>query len=353
MHTSQEFYKRQISLSEVGKLGQAKLNKSHVLVVGAGGLGCPVLEYLCAAGVGHLSICDFDTVDYTNLHRQVIYCPEDVGLFKASIAAERLSKQNPHIQITAHLKAFDLDYPLTNIDLIIDCTDNFKAKFICHDRCYQQGIPLVQASIHKFEGQLQVFHFHKKKPEEPCLRCLWPITPDKTCVQTCSEAGVLGVVPGVIGSLQAVEAIKLLLGLPILTHGTTLFINLLNFSSQTISWSKNLECPLCQNTHVNLEDVDYGSTSSLELSWQQVTEDDYVLINIANVEQNFIQSNLSSSLEHIIEDTKFLDKKSKIVVFCQRGITSLKATKLLRSKGYNACYSLKDGLISFRQLDFL
>ena len=240
------------------------------------------------------------------------------------------------------MQEFGLGYPLEGIDLIIDCTDNFKAKFMCHDLSYQQKIPLIQASIHKFEGQINVFKFNENNDNAPCMRCLWPQTPERTCVQTCSEAGVLGVVPGVVGTLQANEAIKLLIGLPTLHQGATLFIDLLNFSSMNIAWQKNKECPLCNNYQVALETFDY-EPSSFELNWQQVRGGDYMLINVSNTEKSAIEPCLMSSLDGIVNDTQHLDKECKIVLFCNRGITSLKAAKLMRSAGYNQCFSLKEG----------
>lgn len=347
IHSPEQFYQRQTSLSEVGVSGQLKLTNSKVLIIGAGGLGCPVLEYLTAAGVGKIVICDFDKVDYSNLHRQVLFTPKHVGSYKAEVAALRLREQNPHIKIDTHLQKFDLGFQIENFDLVLDCSDNFKTKFMAHDLCYKNKVPLIQASIHKFEGQIQVFKYTKdlSQSQSACLRCLWPKSPKKNCVQTCSEAGVLGVVPGVLGTMQANEAIKYLLGLPTLNTAETLIVNLLNFSTQKIKWSKSPDCPLCSSSHLDLSHLDYGE-SSLEKSYDQlkVNYDQYTFIYLASSEQSKIKVTINSSVENIVEDTKGIHKETPIIVFCNYGISSYKATELLRAEGYNNSFSLKDGL---------
>jgi len=337
------FYQRQISLKEVGLSGQQKLIESRVLVIGAGGLGCPVLEYLTAAGVGHISICDFDTIDYSNLHRQVLYTPEDTGKFKAEIAAIRLRKQNPNIEVQVILKAFDLSLDISSYDLVLDCSDNFKTKFMAHDLCYKNNTPLVQASIHRFEGQIHVFTPIKQNQDSPCLRCLWPVAPEKSCVQNCEEAGVLGVVPGVVGSMQASEAIKYLLGLSVLGSGKTLMINLLDYSTQSIKWPKDLNCPLCSKQDVNLAWFSYGE-SILEISFEKLIEEDYTVISLIGDQTKHIHHDLSTNLTSLLDDTKQYDKNRSIVVFCNIGVTSLKAVKILRENGFINSFSLNGGL---------
>jgi adenylyltransferase/sulfurtransferase len=343
MHGKDAFYQRQMTLDEVGRKGQDCLMASRVLVIGAGGLGCPVLEYLTAAGIGHICICDFDIIDYTNLHRQVLYSPKQVGQYKADAAAQRLSEQNPHVKIEVRKDKFDINFDITVYDVIIDCSDNFEAKFIAHDLCYQNHIPLIQASIHKFEGQLQVFHFDKPALDTPCLRCLWPKTPEKSCVQSCSEAGVLGVVPGVVGSLQASEAIKLVLGLPTLPTGESLIINLFDFSTQRIRWPKVKECPLCQFEQVNLSDFTYNA-SEFELDLADIEGEDWAYINLAGADQTKVDCSINSNLNTLTVDVAELNKQRKILLCCNRGITSLKGVKLLRAAGYHNCFSLKDGI---------
>lgn len=345
MTTKDKFYQRQITLSEVGFEGQEKLSNSHVLVIGAGGLGCPVLEYIAAAGIGHITICDFDKIDYTNLHRQVLYNPSHVDQYKAVIAKDRLNTQNPHIKVETILEPFDIHFDISKYDLVIDCSDNFKTKFSSHDLCYQNKIALIQGSIHKFEGQIQVYRFDSDDKSKPCLRCLWPKAPEKTCVQTCSEAGVLGVVPGVIGSMQASEAIKYLLGLPTLQTGQNLMINLFDFSTQKIKWSKDGNCPLCQNEKISLESFKYGD-SEFEINFNELNNKDYTLINVTGKSQSKLSCTITTDLKNLLLDVSGLSKDSDIVLVCNRGVTSLKATHLLRENGFNNCFSLKDGINS-------
>ncbi|MCE9614736.1 MAG: ThiF family adenylyltransferase [Lentisphaerae bacterium] len=243
--TEAAFYRRQMALPEVGIAGQEKLRAARVLVVGAGGLGCPALSYLAAAGVGHLTVCDGDLVDATNLHRQVLFNAADVGRNKAEVAAERLRAQNPFITVTAltercapehareHLKAFDV---------VLDCTDNFSSKFLIHDACYLERRPLVQASLYQFEGQLQVF---RPGSGAGCLRCLWPAVPEDGCVGTCADVGVLGVVAGVLGTLQATEALKVILGMPDVCDSHTLLVDVAALDFRRIARDRHPRCPLC------------------------------------------------------------------------------------------------------------
>ncbi|MBT4791933.1 MAG: hypothetical protein HON90_10205, partial [Halobacteriovoraceae bacterium] len=230
-------------------------------------------------------------------------------------------------------KKIDLTSELHTYDLIIDCSDNFKTKFSLHDLCFQNKKTLIQGSIHKFEGQIQLFNFSKDlAPEKPCLRCLWPKTPAKSCVQTCSEAGVLGVVPGVIGSLQAAEAIKFLLELPTLNTGETLIINLFNFSTQKIKWSIDKNCPLCQQKDVLLTNFSYGE-SVFEVSFQELEKNDCHFIDLTKVPDSQVLKQISK-----------INDQAKIILYCYHGVTSLKKTHSLRSQGFSNCFSLKGGI---------
>ncbi len=239
------FYRRQVALPSVGAAGQARLKSARVVVIGAGGLGCPALHYLAAAGIGSLSIWDGDSVDASNLHRQVLFDYAAVGRNKAEAAAERLRAQNPFITIEAHplrVQAAQLATALADASVVLDCTDNFESKFLIHDACRRAAVPLVQAAIYQFEGQLQVF---TPGTDAGCMRCLWPEAPEDGCVGTCADVGVLGVVPGVLGTLQAAETLKLLLGLPEICDRDTLLVDLLRGSTQRLSRPRNPNCPLC------------------------------------------------------------------------------------------------------------
>ncbi|UKJ06870.1 HesA/MoeB/ThiF family protein [Solitalea lacus] len=209
--TNFERYRRQWILPEIGLNGQEKLSKAHVLVIGAGGLGCPVLQYLTAAGVGKLVIVDFDKVDLTNLQRQVLYSVEDIGKAKSIVAADKLRKLNPEIDIeavTAKLDEYNADALVLCADLVIDGSDNFTTRYLLNSCCEKFEKPLVYGSIHRFEGQVSVFHYHGS----PGLEALYPEPPEEMENQTCSEIGVVGALPGLVGSVQALEAIKIITG---------------------------------------------------------------------------------------------------------------------------------------------
>ena len=214
------FYDRQIRLSEIGKAGQEKLKASSVLIVGVGGLGASAAQALAGAGVGRLTLCDFDRLSANNLHRQFLYAFDDVGKPKAELAVERLRQSNPFIQIAARSERFTVgsaEKLLEGCSVVLDCTDNLEAKFALNDACAKAKIPLVSAAVHKFEGELLVV---APRGTGGCLRCLWPELDVTSRADTCSEAGVIGTLPALLGSMQALEAIKLILGIksPALDH---------------------------------------------------------------------------------------------------------------------------------------
>lgn len=228
--TAADYYARQTVLPEVGAAGQAKLAAARVLVVGAGGLGCATIPVLAAAGVGTLGICDGDPVEASNLHRQTLFHPEHVGQNKAEIAAAVARAHNPLIRVHAHLRHLDEGNAravLADYDVVLDCTDNFLAKYLLNDSALVLGKLLIQASIHQYEGQLFVV---RPLPGAPCLRCLWPEPPAPGCIENCAQAGVLGSVPAVFGALQANEALKQILGLPGTLTGELVLVDLLTLA---------------------------------------------------------------------------------------------------------------------------
>ncbi|MBI2646205.1 MAG: molybdopterin-synthase adenylyltransferase MoeB, partial [Deltaproteobacteria bacterium] len=220
-------YRRQILLPEIGKQGQEKLKASRALIVGAGGLGSPAALYLALAGVGRVGLVDFDQVDLSNLHRQILYTQKDVGKPKLQIAKEKLNALNPETQVDlyetklAAQNALDI---LKNYDVILDGTDNFQTRLLVNDACFFLKKPNVYGSIFKFEGQLSVFDTR----QGPCYRCLYPEPPVQSLIPNCAEAGVLGVLPGIVGTLQATEALKLLLGIGKSLVGKLLFFDTLS-----------------------------------------------------------------------------------------------------------------------------
>ena len=245
MFTAEEMqrYSRHFVLAEVGKTGQERLKKARVLCVGAGGLGSPVLLYLAAAGVGTLGIIDDDAVELSNLQRQVLYSIDDVGNSKAKTAKNKLEKLNPFINIICYKEKLTHDNALAivqNYDVVVDGSDNFAARYVVNDACFHLKKPTVYASVYQFEGQCSVFNTEKG----PCYRCLYP-TPPKNLVPNCAEAGVLGVLPGMMGTLQANEVLKLILKVGELLTGQLLVVNALELSFQKFEIKRQVDCCLC------------------------------------------------------------------------------------------------------------
>ncbi|MAO92209.1 MULTISPECIES: HesA/MoeB/ThiF family protein [unclassified Hwanghaeella] len=240
-----ERYARHVILEEVGEEGQIKLLDSKVLVVGAGGLGAPVLMYLAAAGIGTLGIVDHDVVDLSNLQRQIIHSVDDIGRPKTRSAAERLETINPDITIIEHrtrLTANNAAELFADYDLIVDGSDNFAARYLCNDTCYSLKKPLVSAALVRFEGQLSTF---KAYDGGPCYRCLFPEPPDPDMVPRCDTVGIFGAVAGVMGSLQATEVLKELLGLGTSMSGQLLLFDALDQTFRKIKVPKDPDCPTC------------------------------------------------------------------------------------------------------------
>lgn len=233
-------YDKQIALPEVGETGQRKLAEAKVLVVGAGGLGCPALQYLAAAGIGTIGIVDGDVVNETNLHRQVLYNNSDVGKPKVEVAAERLKNLNSQIEINTFsefLTAANALDIVANYDLIVDATDNFAARYRINDVCVKLNKPFVYGAIHRFEGQVSVFNYKGG----PTYRCLFPDKPAENQIPNCNETGVLGVLPGIIGTHQATEVLKIIIGIGEVLSGKLMTLNLLTNSTRTFEFSRNDE----------------------------------------------------------------------------------------------------------------
>ncbi len=321
-------YERQMILPEVGDTGQEKLRNSKVLVIGAGGLGAPVLQYLAAAGVGHIGICDHDKVDLSNLHRQILFTSKDLGQSKAYVAKKFLNQLNEDCQVSSfefRINYKNIEEVMSNYDLVIDCTDNFQSKFLIHDACFLFKKKLVQGSIYQFEGQIQCFDFNHSD-SSPCLRCLWPEVPTPGCVSNCQEAGVLGIVSGVFGSLQCNEAIKMILEMEVLDQGSTLTLNLKNLSQRIIKWKKSKDCPLC----------------SLGPSIRKISESHKLTeFEVLEKKGHFTEVDLREDPSF---DAKEADPNKEYLFFCQRGIRSLHFVKELRELGLKNTYSLFGGV---------
>jgi sulfur-carrier protein adenylyltransferase/sulfurtransferase len=334
--SEQNYYARQLSLPELGPQGQQKLKKARVLVIGAGGLGCPVLTYLAAAGVGTIGIVDFDRVEISNLHRQVLYTIADVGRSKAEAATERLKNQNPHIQVIPYTDGLNRDNALAiakDYDLVVDGSDNFPTRYLVNDTCVLLDIPLVFGSIYKFEGQVSVFNHQGG----PTYRCLYPSPPDKDEVPNCAEIGVLGILPGVVGSLQAMEVIKLITGLGGILSGKLLVYDALRASFHSFQFSAQP----ASRAFASLQD-DYGTTCALpspnleEITIQELEEllddpappllvdvrepDEYARFNLGGV--NWPLKTLSQHLPELL-------LYPEVVLCCQSGVRSRKAYEVL------------------------
>jgi sulfur-carrier protein adenylyltransferase/sulfurtransferase len=241
-------YSRQIVLPQVGREGQEKLSRSRILLVGAGGLGSPAAFYLAAAGVGHLRIVDHDIIDLSNLQRQILHKNADIGEYKVTSAKRTLNSLNPTISIEIHQDSITefnvIDY-LKNVDLVIDGTDNFTTRYAISDACAQAGIPWVYGAVYRFEGQLALFHASHDDQRGLCYRCLFPEAESGQNAPNCTEAGVLGVAPGVIGVMQATEALKYLLGIGQPLLGRLLHVDLLSMRFHETGMTADLECTAC------------------------------------------------------------------------------------------------------------
>jgi adenylyltransferase/sulfurtransferase len=349
--TMQPDYSRQISLKEVGPDGQATLARSRVLVIGAGGLGSPVLQYLAGAGVGHLGIVEADTLDASNLHRQPLYTLADAGKPKAALARAALLAINPGISVETHDVRFAADNALDLVrahDLVIDCSDNFRTKFLINDAAVLARKPAVFASVYQYEGQLQVF---KPDPAHACLRCLWPDATADGLVATCAEAGVLGPVPGAFGSLQALIGLKILLGLPGQLAGELLLLDFANFSSTKLKARRRAACvaPDCSLIHAIPADTDRApGTVAADISLPSLAaaaERQLEAIDIRNDDEIAAQP---SKLRHITMATllarpDLLSPTGRYLLVCASGKRSLATAQALRKRGLTV-YSLTGGL---------
>ncbi|UCH26755.1 MAG: molybdopterin-synthase adenylyltransferase MoeB [Trueperaceae bacterium] len=260
-------YSRHIILPGVGARGQRKLVDARVLVVGAGGLGSPVLTYLAAAGMGCLGIVDDDKVDLTNLQRQVLYHTDDVGKLKTTAATERIRALNPNVQVSAYperLSRQNIRSIIRAFDLIIDGSDNFPTRYLVNDACILEGKPLLYGAISQFEGQVSLWNTSTHEGARgPCYRCLFPSPPPPGSVPSCAEAGVFGVLPGVVGSMMAVEALKVLLGLGTPLAGVLLHYDALESDIRRIRVQRNVDCVICGDEPQQHDLIDYRAFCGL------------------------------------------------------------------------------------------
>lgn len=346
-----ERYSRQLVLPEIGPDGQKKLKGSSAIVIGAGGLGIPASVYLAAAGVGRIGIVDGDRVEKSNLHRQTIYNEADVGKSKAKVTAERLTLVNPYVSVQPHDTTLDSSNALELLkeyDVVIDCTDNFPARYLINDACVLLGKPDVYASVFKFDGQASVFD----SKQGPCYRCLFPAPPPADSVQDCAEAGVLGVLPGIMGSIQAVQATVLFLKTGQSLVGRLLLFNAMDMTFNELHIKKDANCPVCGKNPTVKELIDYeafcgvrtvpkdvGEVTALELKKLLDRREKIVLLDVREPFENKyckIEGSRLIPLGELENRLGELDKADYHVVYCHVGILSAQAAHILNSKGYRA-----------------
>ncbi len=367
-------YSRHLMMPEVGIRGQERLKAASVLIIGTGGLGSPSSLYLAAAGVGRIGLVDFDKVDYSNLQRQVLYTTSDVGKPKIQVAKERLLATNPEIKIETyetHLGSENAMDLFKSYDIIIDGTDNFPTRYLTNDACVLLGKPNVYGSIFRFEGQASLFDAKKG----PCYRCLYPEPPPPGMVPSCAEGGVLGILPGLIGVIQATEAIKLILGEPDVLIGRLLLVNALKMRFREVKLRKNEDCPLCGKHRTIHRLIDYNQfcgvtpenqqqapiqegTDSLEIS---VKELDRIIksgkkVRIIDVRErheweicHLDQAELMPLSEFQNHISK-LKKDEEIIIHCRSGGRSMQALQILRDTfGFKKVKSLTGGITAWAE----
>jgi len=261
--TQLDRYSRHIIMDEVGPEGQKRLLDAEVVVLGAGGLGAPAIQYLAAAGVGTLALVDDDVIERSNLQRQVVHADADVGVPKVDSARDYVEALNPDIDVRTHETRLDTDNArdiLGGYDVVVDCTDNFRTRYIVNDVARLAGIPVVHAAIYKFEGQATTL-----TPEGPCYRCLFPEAPEPGTVPDCAATGVLGVLPGTLGCIQATEAVKLVLGDGDPLTGRLLFYDAMDLTFETVEYAKNPDCPVCGDDRIDtIQGIDYAGTCRID-----------------------------------------------------------------------------------------
>ncbi|WP_256816419.1 HesA/MoeB/ThiF family protein [Cytobacillus sp. Bac17] len=357
-----ERYSRQIILSNIGIEGQEKLQKSRVLVIGAGGLAATALAYLASAGVGTIGIVDGDRVELSNLQRQIIHFESDLGKLKTKSASDYIKQLNSQVYIKEYpvfLTNENAELIISQYDVIINGTDNFPTRYLVNDYCVLLGKPLVDASIVKYEGQASVY-----LPDKGCYRCLYPIAPSDKLIPNCSEVGVLGPIAGIFGSVQAMETIKILLGMENLTISDRLIIfDLLNGNIRTIKWKKNKACPICgDNPSITKINSDYNIYCKTEVAQQNIEDWSIDLAHLKSIKpaprvldlrnsedakKLFLSNSSIVSYDDVLSAYDSWDRDLPIVFVCDIGLRSSSLTELLRMNGFKNVFNLRGGIIKY------
>ncbi|MEZ5316304.1 MAG: molybdopterin-synthase adenylyltransferase MoeB [Vicinamibacterales bacterium] len=353
-------YSRHLLLPEFGEAGQRRLMQARVLVVGAGGLGSPAAIYLAAAGVGTIGLVEFDTVDETNLQRQVLFDTGDVGRPKVAAAVRRLRALNPEVHVEAHEARFDAANAAALVDrydLVVDGTDNFPTRYLVNDACVLGGRPNVYGSVSRFEGQAAVFAVLGG----PCYRCLHPEPPPAGLIPNCAEAGVLGVLPGLIGTIQATEAIKLLAGVGEPLVGRLLLFDALRMRFRTLTLPRDRDCPVCGDTPTIRELVSYDAVCEPAPGGTEMTVTEYrtwrdegrthTLIDVREPfehQASRIDGAILIPLGTLMDQLALVPGDRPVVVHCKSGARSARAVGMLRARGYDAV-NLSGGIDEWRR----
>jgi sulfur-carrier protein adenylyltransferase/sulfurtransferase len=365
-------YSRHLIMPEVGVKGQEKLGAASVLCIGAGGLGSPLALYLAAAGVGHLGILDFDVVDFSNLQRQIIHGEDTIGELKVDSAKDRILKLNSDIKVTTYNEMLTSENAMEIIkdyDIVVDGTDNFATRYLVNDACVLLGKPNVYGSIFRFEGQVSVFDAKRG----PCYRCLYPEPPPPGLVPSCAEGGVLGILPGIIGTLQAAETVKLIIeqGTPLI--GRLLFLDVLEMQPREMKLRKDPDCPICGENATIKELIDYeefcgigrGELGQEETTKREDSAEDEMEITVEDFKEikdngnNVVVLDVREYHEYDIaniEDSVLiplgelpdrldeLNESDEIIVHCHHGSRSMRATQFLKDQGFKNVKNLAGGI---------
>lgn len=361
-------YSRHLILPEFGMEGQRKLKQGSVLLIGTGGLGSPLALYLAAAGVGHIGLVDFDVVDESNLQRQIAHGTSTIGVLKTESAKQRLQDLNPNVEVTTYEaqitsdNAFELMRPY---DVIVDGTDNFPTRYLTNDASVMLGKPNVYGSIFRFEGQATVF---SPKDGGPCYRCLYPEPPPPGLVPSCAEGGVLGVLPGVIGTIQATEAIKLIAGIGETLIGRLMLYDALNMKFRELKLRRNPDCPVCGAHPTVTELIDYelfcGITPETQVAqtgeeitpkevaeWLDRSNKPFLLdVREANEwEIGHLPGATRISVNELPERLNELDTSVDMVVYCRSGVRSAKAINILKQAGFRKLKNMTGGILRWSE----
>ena len=361
-------YSRHLIMPEVALDGQKKLKQARVLTIGAGGLGAPLAMYLAAAGVGTLGIVDFDVVDESNLQRQIIHGTSDIGRPKMESARDRINDINPNVHVEAYEEALSSENALEifkDFDVIVDGTDNFPTRYLVNDACVLTGKPNVYGSIFRFEGQASVFW----AKEGPCYRCLYPEPPPPGLVPSCAEGGVLGILPGAIGIIQATETVKLILGIGEPLVGRLLLYDALGMSFREMKLRKDPNCPVCGENPSVTELIDYQEFCGIPQANAQATADEVPEITVQELKKRLDNGeNLSVldvrepheyevanigarliPLNELPERLAELDRDVPLAVHCKTGGRSARAVKLLQETGFQNAFNVEGGITAWSE----